>query len=195
MIRTSGKGERMGRKEEEVEVRGRLEAAVKVLAEGMSPALLPSAGAEMGYALAGARGPGDVATLRGGIVRRKAGVHPSGGIAFGAGEGVARVVITAMRADPDIRSAAIIRFSPAILGAIGDLLLETCGFERSREPPGVSTMDWGVAFCCRDGVPDAIYDRGAPGKEGLVRILADEPVHIARTVVAVSSRLQRDEGS
>jgi hydroxymethylpyrimidine/phosphomethylpyrimidine kinase len=185
----------MGRREEEREVRGRLELAVKILAEGMSPALIPAAGGEIGYALRGARGPGDVAAVRGGIVREAAGVRLSGDIAFGTGGVAARVVITAMRTDPDIRSAAVIRFSPAILATIENLLLETCGFDRSKEPPGVPTMDWGVAFCCRDGVPDAIYDRGAPGKEGLVRILADEPVHIARTVVAVSSRLQRDEGS
>jgi thiamine-phosphate diphosphorylase len=184
----------MGRREEEVVVRERLGAAAKVLAEGMSPDLLPSSGADMGYALPGARSPGDVATIPGGIVKGEAGVQLPGGVAFGAGEEVARVVITAMRADPDIRSAAIIRFSPAILAALGDLLLETCGFDRSREPPGVSTMEWGVAFCCRDGVPDAVYDRGAPGKEGLIRILGEEPVHVARIIIAVSSRLKRDQG-
>jgi predicted fused transcriptional regulator/phosphomethylpyrimidine kinase len=180
----------MGRREEEEEVAGRLGPAVKILVEGMSPALLPAEGANIGYALRGARGPGDVAAVQGGIVEERGVVRLPGGVAFGAGEGVARVVITAMRTDPDMRSAAVIRFSPAILAALGDLLLETCGFDRSREPPGVSTMDWGVAFCCRDGVPDAVYDRGATGKEGLVRILGEEPVHVARTIIAVSGRLQ-----
>jgi thiamine-phosphate diphosphorylase len=179
----------MGRAEEEAEVKGRLGLAVKVLADGMSPVLLPAAGANIGYALRGARGPGDVAAIQGGIAREGAGVRLSGSIAFGADAGVARVVITAMRTDPEIRSAAVIRFSPAILAALGDLLLETCSFDRAREPPGVSTMEWGVAFCCRDGVPDAIYDRGAPGKEGLIRILGEDPVQVARTIVAVSSRL------
>lgn len=179
----------MGRREEEEEVRGRLELAVKILAGGMSPALVPGTGSNIGYALRGARRREDVAGIEGGIVERAGKVHPSGGLAFGAGEGVARVVITAMRTDPEMRSAAVIRFSPAILSVLEDLFLETCGFDRSREPPGVSTMDWGVAFCCRDGVPDAIFDRGAPGKEGLIRILGEEPVHVAQTIIAVGNRL------
>jgi predicted fused transcriptional regulator/phosphomethylpyrimidine kinase len=180
----------MGRREEEAGVKERLELAVEILMEGISPALLPSAGANIGYALPSARGPGDVAAIMGGIVQSGGKIIPPDATAFGADAGVARVVITAMRTDPGIRSAAIIRFSPAILAALGDLLLETCGFDRPGEPPGVSTMDWGVAFCCREGVPDAIYDRGAPGKEGLTRILGEEPVHVARTIVAVSSRLE-----
>ena len=180
----------MGRREEEVELRGRLEAAVRILAEGMSPALLPSTGADIGYALAGARGPGDVASVRGGIVKGTGGgVQVPGGIGFGAGGDVVRIVITAMRTDPGIRSAAVIRFSSAILEVIGDLILETCSFDRSKEPPGVSTMDWGVAFCCRDGVPDAVCDRGAPGKEGLIRLFGEEPVHVARTIISIGNGL------
>ncbi|HVN66324.1 MAG TPA: thiamine-phosphate synthase family protein [Methanomicrobiales archaeon] len=178
----------MGRMEEEV--KDRLGAAVRLLAGEMSPALIPSAGAEIGYALVGARGPGDVATIRERIVKKGGGVHIPGDIAFGAGVEVARIVITAMRTDPGIRSAAVIRFSPAILAVIEDLLLETCSFDRTKEPPGVSTMDWGVAFCCRDGVPDAVYDRGAPGKEGLVRLFGEEPVHVARTIISISGRLR-----
>jgi hydroxymethylpyrimidine/phosphomethylpyrimidine kinase len=94
-----------------------------------------------------------------------------------------------MRTDPAIRSAAEIRFTPAVPAILEDLLLETCELDRSREAPGVSTMDWGVASCCRDGIPDAIFDRGAPGKEGLVRILAEDPVAVAQVIVAVSNRL------
>jgi predicted fused transcriptional regulator/phosphomethylpyrimidine kinase len=180
----------MGRREEEAGVKERLELAVEILMEGISPALLPSAGANIGYALPGARGPGDVAAIMGGIVQSGGKIIPPDATAFGADAGVARVVITAMRTDPDMRSAAVIRFSPAILPALEDLLLETCSFDRSREPPGVSTMDWGVAFCCRDGVPDAIWDRGVPGKEGLVRIFGEEPAHVARTIVSLSARLQ-----
>jgi hydroxymethylpyrimidine/phosphomethylpyrimidine kinase len=122
-------------------------------------------------------------------MRRGGQVHPSAGVAFGEGKAVARVVLTAMRTDPEIRSAAVIRFTPTILAIVGDLLLEVCEFDRSREPPGVSTMDWGVASCCRDGVPDVVFDRGAPGKEALVRVLGEDPVKVARIVVTVGHRL------
>jgi hydroxymethylpyrimidine/phosphomethylpyrimidine kinase len=183
-----GRRDSMGRREEE-EARGRLELAVRILAGGMSPVLIPGSGSNIGYALRGARSPGDVAGVEGGLVERGGSVHPSGGVVFGAGRGVAGVVLTAMRTDPGIRSAAVIRFSAATVAILEDLLLETCEFDRFRVPPGVSTMDWGVASCCRDGVPDAIFDRGAPGKEGLVRILGEDPVTVAQTIVSVSSRL------
>lgn len=191
MIRTghSGGGDAVGRREEETEVRGRLELAVKILSEGMSPALVPGEGSGIGYALRGARGREDVAGIEGRIVKGGGSVHPSGGVAFGADGAIARVVLTAMRVDPAIRAAAVIRFSPAVLEILEDLLLEICEFDRSREPPGVSTMDWGVASCCRGGVPDVIFDRGAPGKEALIRILGEEPVALAQTIVAVSHRL------
>jgi hydroxymethylpyrimidine/phosphomethylpyrimidine kinase len=179
----------MGRREEEADVKERLELAVEILVEGITPALLPAAGANIGFALVGARVPGDVAAIRGGIVADGGMVRSPDATAFGADAGVARVILTAMRADPLIRGAAVIRFSPAVLAVLGDLLLETCGFDRAREPPGLSTMDWGVASCCQDGVPDAIFDRGAPGKEGLVRILGEEPVAVAKQVLQVSNGL------
>jgi predicted fused transcriptional regulator/phosphomethylpyrimidine kinase len=179
----------MARREEEEEVRGKLELAVKILAEEMSPSLVPEGGSNIGYALPGARTNGDVAGVHGGIVKMGGGVRPQGDVTFGASEGVARVVLTAMRSDPGIRSAAVIHFTPAILTILEDLLLEICEFDRAREPPGVSTMDWGVASCCREGVPDVIFDRGAPGREGLVRILGEEPLSVAQTIVAVSHRL------
>ena len=184
----------MGRAEEEEEVRGRLELAVRILEQGMSPSLVPEGGSEIGYALRGARTGKDVAGVDGGIGQGKRAVRASGGVAFGKSEEATRVVLTAMRTDPAIRSAALIRFSPALLEVLKDLLLEICEFDRSREPPGVSTMDWGVAFCCRDGVPDAIFDRGAPGKEARIRLLGEDPVTVAQTIVAVSRRFPEGSG-
>ena len=179
----------MGRRDEEGEVRGRLELAVKILAEEMSPALVPGAGSNIGYALRRARTRDDVAGVEGGIVKMGSGVQPVGGVTFGAAEGVARVVLTAMRTDPEIRSAAVIRYSTAIIAVLEGSLLEICEFDRAREPPGVSTMDWGVASCCREGVPDVIFDRGTAGREPLIRILGEEPVSVAQTIVAVSHRV------
>jgi predicted fused transcriptional regulator/phosphomethylpyrimidine kinase len=184
----------MGRRKEEEEVGGRLGLAVRILADGMSPALVAGSGSNIGYALRGARTPGDVAGIEGGIARDDERVRPSGVVTFGAGGGVARVILTAMRTDPEIRSAAVIRFSPPVLAILGDLLLEICEFDRSREPPGVSTMDWGVASCCREGVPDVIFDRGAPGKEPLIRLLGEDPVTIAQGIVSVSHRLPGESG-
>lgn len=175
--------------EERAKVADRLGEAVKLLVERMDARLIPEVGMNIVYALPDARSKDDVAGVFGRIVRLGEAVHPVGEIAFGASGHVARIVITAMRFDPRIRSAANIRFSEAILMELDNLLFEVCSFDRENEPPGVQTMDWGVAFCCREGVPDVIYDRGAVGKEPMIRVLGEDPVTVAQNILKLSNRI------
>jgi len=142
------------------------------------------------YALPDARSRDDVAGVLGRIVRLGDRVHPVRGDRFwGERSRSARIVLTAMRFDSRIRSAANIRFSEAILLEMENLMFEICSFEREKEPPGVQTMDWGVASCCRDGVPDVIYDRGARGKEPMIRVLGEDPVTVAHNILKLSNRI------
>ncbi|MDK2916690.1 MAG: hypothetical protein PWR25_1247 [Euryarchaeota archaeon] len=175
--------------EERKEVVDRLSEAVELLVERMDARLIPEVGMNIVYALPDARSKDDVAGVLGRIVRLGEAVHPVGEIAFGASDHVARIVITAMRFDPRIRSAANIRFSEAILPELDNLLFEVCSFDRENEPPGVQTMDWGVASCCKEGVPDVIYDRGAVGKEPMIRVLGEDPVTVAQNILKLSNRI------
>ena len=163
--------------------------AVALLVERMDGRLIPEVGMNVVYALPDARSKDDVAGVLGRIVRLGDAVHPVGEIAFGASDHVARIVLTAMRFDPQVRSAANIRFSEAILPELDNLLFEVCSFDRDKEPPGMQTMDWGVASCCREGVPDVIYDRGAVGKEPMIRVLAEDPVMVAQNILKLSNRI------
>ena len=167
----------------------RLKEAVGLLVDGMAPQLVPEVGTNIAYALPGARDPGDVAAVMGRIVRLKDRVHPVGEAAFGASDHMARVVLTVMKFDTRVRSAANVRYSPETVSVLEDLMLEICSFDREREPSGVRTMDWGVAFCCQDGVPDVIYDRGAVGKEPMIRVLGEDPVMVARNILKLSRRI------
>ena len=175
--------------EEREKVVDRLEEALGLLVERMDARLIPEVGMNIVYALPDARSKDDVAGVLGRIVRLGEAVHPVGEIAFGASDHVARIVITAMRFDPRIRSAANIRFSETILPELENLLFEVCSFDRGKEPPGVQTMDWGVASCCREGVPDVIYDRGAVGKEPMIRVLGEDPVTVAQNILKLSNRI------
>ena len=176
--------------EEREKVIKRLEEAVGLLAERMDARLIPEVGMNIVYALPDAQSREDVAGVMGRIVRLGDRVHPVGEIAFGASDHMARVVLTAMRFDPKIRSAANIRFSDEIVSKLNDLLFEVCSFDRGEEPPGVQTMDWGVASCCRGGVPDVIYDRGAVGKEPMIRLLGEDPVTVAQNILKLSNRIK-----
>jgi hydroxymethylpyrimidine/phosphomethylpyrimidine kinase len=168
-----------------------LEDAVKELSGTMDAALIPEVGSNIAFALPGARDKDEVAAVRGRIVQLSGHPHPVGPVDFGASDHVARIVLTVMKFDPGIRCAANIRFTPEIIEIIEDLLLETCSFDRGNEPPGTRTMDWGVAFCCRSGVPDVIFDRGAIGKEPMVRILGQDPAEVAAIIGRISNRLHR----
>jgi len=163
--------------------------AVKRIKEHANPALVPEVGMNIAYALPGARIPGDVAAVMGRIVRMGGRIHPVGDIAFGASDHVARIVLTAMKFNPEMRSAANVRFSEDYIGIMDDELLEIRSFDRTKEPPGVNTMDWGVASCCKNGVPDVIFDRGAMGKEPMIRILGEDPYTVSQNILKLSRRI------
>ncbi|KQC04877.1 MAG: phosphomethylpyrimidine kinase [Methanoculleus sp. SDB] len=172
------------------EVIRQVEHAVSLLADAMDSACIPEVGMNIVFALPGARDPGDVAGVQGRIVRLGTAVHPVGDVVFGASDHIARIVLTAMKFDPRIRSAANIRFSEKTVRLLEGMMLDVCSFDRTVEPPGVKTMDWGVAQCCRDGVPDIIFDRGAVGKEPMIRVLGEDPGTIARNIIMLSGRIK-----
>ncbi|RQD79435.1 MAG: phosphomethylpyrimidine kinase [Methanocalculus sp. MSAO_Arc1] len=166
-----------------------LQNAVFELREKMDPRLIPEVGSNIVYSLPHARAPADVAGVDGRIVRLRGKVHPVGECAFGASDHVARIVLTAMRFDPEIRAAANIRFSESLADLLKDLTFEICWFDREKEPAGIQTMDWGVASCCKDEVPDIILDRGGVGKEAMIRVLGPDPASVANTIIMLSSRI------
>jgi hydroxymethylpyrimidine/phosphomethylpyrimidine kinase len=177
------------RDDERREILENLSFAVEELKRKMDHRLIPEVGSNITYALSGARNPTDVAGVEGRIVKMRGSVHPVGACAFGASDHIARIVLTAMRFDPLIRSAANIRFSEDLASLLEELSFEICWFDRAREPPGIQTMDWGVASCCKDEIPDMILDRGAQGKEPMIRILGPDPVSVANTIIMLSSRI------
>jgi hydroxymethylpyrimidine/phosphomethylpyrimidine kinase len=143
------------------------------------PPIIPQEGISLAYAHVSARGSDSVEVLY------------EGEINTGVDLPVVRMALTAMRFDPDIRSVGVIRYSPQALSACTMILLDICSFDRSREPPGGTTIDFGVAFCCEkiNGVPDIIYDTGAPGKEGLIRILGENPTLVSGSINRIVTRI------
>jgi len=169
-----------------------LQEGVHSLCLGMDVRLIPEVGSNIAYALPAARDPGQVAAVQGRIVRLSGRPHPVGEVSFGASDHVARIVLTAMRFDPQVRCAANIAYSAATVRMLEDMLLEVRTFDRSAEPPGVKTMDWGVASCCRDGVPDVIYDLGSKGKEPMIRLLGENPDAVIKNILKVSARMNKE---
>jgi len=167
-----------------------LRAAVGRITEFMSPKLIPEVGMNIGYALPDATSVMQVAAVEGRIVRKGDEVFPVGDVKMGASDHVARIVTTAMKFDPEMRAAANIRYSDAVIELLSGMPLEVRSFDRNKEPAGVSTMDWGVASCCaEEDVPDVIFDLGAVGKEPMIRILGEDPASVVNNILMLSERI------
>jgi hydroxymethylpyrimidine/phosphomethylpyrimidine kinase len=164
-----------------------LERAVASLAESISPELIPPRGAQIGFAIRGARDRNGVAAVEG----RIAGPGKSAGpCVFGTDEEIARVILTVMKFDPLRRSAAVLRFSDRVLDVLdGDLFLECAAYSGAKAPKGISTMDWGIASCCREEIPDVIFTEDAGGESPLLIIIGEEPVDVANNIIICSNRI------
>jgi hydroxymethylpyrimidine/phosphomethylpyrimidine kinase len=174
---------------ERSDVLERLSLATAILEQSLDVRLIPAKGANLAYAIRGARDKNDVAAVQGGIINENGKPHAAGPCTFAGDEDTARLVLTAMRFDPLMKSAATLRFSKNTLIVIESLLLECTSFDRTQEPPGISTMDWGVASCCKEGVPDVCYDYGGTGKEAIIRILGENPIGVTNNIIMISNRI------
>ena len=152
--------------------------------------LIPQGGVKVVYAIRGARDSNGIAGIPGGVTGDG---HSPQECAFGTDPESARIVLTAMKFEPNIRAAAVLRYSQAAVESLDDMFLECCSFNRAREPPGITTMDWGVASCCKEGVPDVIFDTGASGKEGLIRLFGEKPDGVVNNIIILSNRIMNVE--
>ena len=168
-------------------VMAQLESAVAPLAGSISASLIPTSGAQVGYAIRGAREKNGIATMAVRITRTG---EPAGACAFGFDEEISRIILTVMKFDPLYRSAALLRFSERALDVLeGDLFLECASFETAKAPKGISTMDWGVASCCRDEIPDVIYAENGSAASSPLILLAEKPVDVVNNIIICSNRI------
>ncbi len=174
---------------ERSEILEQLTAAVSLLEQFMDVRLIPKKGSGFGYAIHGARDTNGIAAVRGRIIRDNTKSRAAGQCAFGADEDIARMILTAMKFDHQMRCAATLSYSRNLIKVIESLLLESISFDSSSEPPGISTMDWGVASCCKDGVPDVCYDYGGRGKEALIRLFGEDPIDVTNNIIMISNRI------
>ncbi|HFC97129.1 MAG TPA: bifunctional hydroxymethylpyrimidine kinase/phosphomethylpyrimidine kinase [Thermosulfurimonas dismutans] len=154
--------------------------------------LIPEVQTNLAYALPLARRVEEVAAFPGRIVAYGDSARPVGCPRFGASSHVARIVLSALRFDPERRAAMNIRYTEEFLKRAEALGLRVARFSRTEEPEEVKrreggTLSWAVTTVCRrlGFVPDLIADEGDIGKEPMIRILARTP----REAVSLALRL------
>jgi len=153
--------------------------------------LIPEVGSNLGMAIAGASTTGDVAAVEGRLVRAGRKTRSSGCVKFGASSHIARVVLAAMSFDPCARAA--MNLSLEALPACRALGLKTAQFDRREEPSGTDTMGWGTLRAIEEAglLPDVIWDRGAIGKEPMLRLLGKSGTEVAHKALRLA-RHQED---
>ena len=175
------------------DVRIQLSRVVVLLEESMDPRLVAGTATNIGNAISGARDSSGVAAVTGGLVVQDNAVKAAGVCGFGTDDQIAKILLTAMKFDPEIRCAATIRYTDIVRHILDDMFLECRSVDRRGQPPGVSTMDWGVASCCRDGVPEAIVDLGASKNNSVVYLFGEKPADVAGNIIMLSNRIIRIE--
>jgi hydroxymethylpyrimidine/phosphomethylpyrimidine kinase len=173
-----------------------LDRAMAELRAGGIASLIPEVQSNLGVALPGATRPEEVAAWEGRIVRVGDDLYPVGSPRFGASRHIATVIVTAMRFDPNARSAMNLRYSAEIVGACERAGLQVSTFAWTDVPPGVKAEDgprlaWGVAKAIQAAgvVPDIISDAGDMGKEAMVRVLGHDPLDVAHKILAIRRQL------
>jgi hydroxymethylpyrimidine/phosphomethylpyrimidine kinase len=167
-----------------------LQASVTRLEQAMNIRLIPPEGTSFGYALRGARDTGGVAAVSGGIKEDPVNRLTAGPCAFGTDEPVVRIILTAMKFDPVMRSAAILQFSDRALHVFeNDLFLECALLDMASKNQGISTMDWSIASCCNEGVPDVIFRKGTSPAGSRIVLFGEGPTDVANNIIICSNRI------
>ncbi|GAA0216785.1 bifunctional hydroxymethylpyrimidine kinase/phosphomethylpyrimidine kinase [Halobacterium noricense] len=171
-----------------------VESVVRRLVDTDASPAVPEVGMNVVGATPYAESPEETAAVEGRITRTLSGVSPNRGVRFGASSHVARFLHGAREFDPVLRFAVNCRFDTAIEQRLDDLAGVVVEIDRREEPEPDeerSTMGWAArrAFEQADGTPVAVYDRGAVGKEPVVRVLAPDAETVTRHVLTLAGRV------
>ena len=171
----------------------RLKAAFHLLQEMKAGHLFPEVQSNLGYGLSAAQDPEEVAAFPGRFVRLGSEVVKVSDPEFGASQHIAKIILTSMRFDPEMRSAMNVRFGEDLLARARKAGLSMGHFSRGEEPAWVkrregSSLSWGVEQVLRKAkkIPDLIFDRGDVGKEPMIRVLGRNPEEVVKKVLRLA---------
>ena len=102
------------------------------------------------YARKGARDDTDIACILGGLSAENK-VQTLLKSDSGTPGWLATVLLTVIKFDPRILCVAIISCTATAVKTMDKRSFENLLIDPGEVPPGIRTMDWGVAQCCRKG--------------------------------------------
>lgn len=144
--------------------------------------MIPECQTNFVHSTPGPKDIADVLGISGRLVRAGDDVVMAGSLRYGASKHVASALIAASKRFPDIRSAINVRYSPDIISRAKRAGMRVTSYDRSGEPPGVSSVSWGTEQAVSGGTeqPDITYHEGAHGKEPMIILYAGSPGDIVQ---------------
>jgi hydroxymethylpyrimidine kinase / phosphomethylpyrimidine kinase / thiamine-phosphate diphosphorylase len=177
-----------------LEVLKDLQAAAARLEQGDLLPLIPEVMTNLAYATPYPEGSQDVAAFPGRILKSTQGLLIPSPPAFGASRHVAAIILTAMTAHPDLRSAMNVKFFEDVENLAPLLHFKAVSFDRSQERSEIKVQDFArrMASALKAGAPppDLICDRGDWGKEPMIYILGTTPMSVVEKALALKNALQ-----
>lgn len=155
--------------------------------------LIPETQSNFVYALPDAENIGDVAGVRGRIVKIDTAAKASACVEFGTSRHVANAVLTYMQIDNSIRSAINLRLNEKIID-IGKSFLKTVQYDRTKEPIEIkrkegSSIRWGIKSCLsQEKDARMIFHQGDIGKEPMIILFADNPKKIIKYIKKIINK-------
>ena len=146
--------------------------------------LIPNVGSNLVECLPDADGIDDVAGVPGRIFDVKGQATVPGDPEFGVSEHVASVLLSARRADRDVRAAVNVRYDPDIVDS-----LEAAGYDAVEFDPDAPEDPIAAALSGRDDLSDTfvVYQTGAYGIEAITYVLGPDAPSVARAVRSLLS--------
>ncbi|AWR96459.1 phosphomethylpyrimidine kinase [Acidianus sulfidivorans JP7] len=150
--------------------------------------LIPEIRTNFGYALPNAKNENDVAAIPGRLTVAFKKVIYCLPPAFGASDHIARVILTAMKYDKDIRSAIDLKYYEKIVNMLNKIDPNNIYiFNRKSEPEESRkkeghTMNYMIdlAFNKLGKIPTFVVDLGDYGKEPTIFVLGKDPMEVAK---------------
>jgi hydroxymethylpyrimidine/phosphomethylpyrimidine kinase len=128
--------------------------------------------------------------VNGGIKKNSAGRASAGPCTFSTAEPVVRIILTVMKFDPAMRSGAVIQYSDRTHEVLeNDLFLDCVSLKAASSQQAISTMDWEIASCCKERIPDVIFSKGDGSGESRIILLGEDPADVINNIIICSNRI------
>lgn len=171
-------------------------ALVETLERSGIDALVPAVGLNVAVATPYAMDGDDVAAIDGRLHRTADGVAAAGCPRLGASNHVARSLLAAREYDHSVVAAATVRLDDAMAEAVTERF-DAVEVDRTRSEGDPTTESeegspaWAVerAMSDREVVPEAVFDRGAVGREAICRLFAASPAVLEERLLALADAI------